>query len=411
MDYLLAWAKKYGTQVENVSIEHNPKSGYFFQASDDIKPHSSIVDCSYQTMLSYLDVALGITRSREPFPMSLGEGEEAVKPHIIGHFFLMQQYLLKSKSFWYPYIKLLPQPDEPEKLGIPILWPEEDQKFFVGTNLEPSIRIKAQMWMNDWIDGTAHIQDPREKNKYTYQLYQWAAFIFGSRSFRASLTIPEEQIMNSNLSPREKGLLLQRVREDQFSVLLPVLDLGNHNGVNGVEWYHNEGKRAFTLSNLNLIPKGSEVYNYYGDKPNNELLLGYGFVLPDAKHDVVNLKVTPSPPARTLRRAQACHRCPKLGQEEEEWVYPVRQISSDEDPGRALVIGAISHGLLDTLACMVATPREQKVLAALHNSCYESKFLETPAFLPRIRVQILLILNKKVDHEYARVGHYGSHLR
>jgi hypothetical protein len=54
--------------------------------------------------------------------------------------------------------------------------------------------------------------------EYSYELYQWAATIFGTRSFRASLTLPVEYCE------------LGHIKEDRFSFLLPILDIGNHNG-------------------------------------------------------------------------------------------------------------------------------------------------------------------------------------
>lgn len=407
---LLEWAKTNGTEMGDVSIESSPECGYFFQASKDIAPKSNIVSCSNKTMLSYLNVAFGARSNEYVFPMAINEVMDAAEPHIIGHFFLIQQYLLKDQSFWSPYIKLLPQPDESEKFGIPILWPEEDQRFLDGTNLEPAIKKRAQMWQNDWQEGISKIQDLDERKKYSFELYRWAASIFGSRSFRASLTVSENQINNSNLDPNEKDLLLEHVKLDKFSVLLPVLDLGNHNGVNEVYWHQEPAKKAFTLSNTKLIPKGSEVYNYYGDKSNSELLVAYGFTLPDAKHDVVNFKVTPSPTARSLCRAQTCHRIPNTCQGEEEFMFQVRLASSSKDANRLDVIRPFSHGLVDTMAFMVATPRENIFLARLANECYESKISDTPTFMPRNRIQVFFILKAKLESEIARIDSGSSTL-
>jgi hypothetical protein len=41
-------------------------------------------------------------------------------------------------------------------------------------------------------------------------------------------------------------------------------------------------------------PSGSEVYNNYGAKPNSELLLAYGFVIPDNPDDTIVLKIVGS---------------------------------------------------------------------------------------------------------------------
>jgi hypothetical protein len=302
VEELLLWANDLGTILHPaIRIYQDPATGLSFGAVEEIPPETKLVNCSYGVTLSYLNAVDAQHFSRRfgmAFPQSfvdvLGPGD----PNIIGHLFLMQQYLLREKSFWWPYIRLLPQPDAPS--SIPALWPEEDQRYLDGTNAEPAIKKRLGMWEEEWKKAVALLQDFQGVEQYTSSLYKWAASIFGSRSFRPSLTISE------SLVPDHVDL----VRKDKFSVLLPVMDIGNHNGINNVEWIIDPSSGIFILSNCHTLPRDAQIFNYYGNKSNSELLVGYGFTLtPTQKSDwdVVNLKLKPEVDALTLRRSQHCH--------------------------------------------------------------------------------------------------------
>lgn len=403
---LVTWARENGTEVGAVSIESSVESGLLLRATKDIQPGSKIVGCSYKTMLSYLNVALDSTSAEEVFPEKFVKALEIEDPNIIGYFFLVQQYLLGSKSFWWPYIQLLPQPDQPEKLGIPILWSEEDFEFLAGTNAEPPVRQRRRMWQDEWKKGFELLPNHSERENYTYDLYQWAAAIFGSRSFRASLTVPEDQIRNSIVSEEVKSLILEHVKVDRFSVLLPLLDLGNHNGVNEVEWSQDPTKGVFTLSNSTFIPKDSEVYNYYGHKSNSELLVAYGFTLPGLQHDVVNLKVTPGSDAMLLRRSQACHSIPEPSQAEKEFMYQVRSTSVQSKASQLPELQPFSHGLIDTMACMIANTRERQYIASHPDFCLDLGIDQLNGSMSRNYVQVMYILRAKLKSEIARIQNH-----
>jgi hypothetical protein len=409
---LLAWAKENGTEVGAVSIESSEESGLLLRATQDISPGSKIVSCSYSTMLSYLNVVSIPLSAPGAFPIEFVNNLEVDDPNIIGHFFLVQQYLLGADSFWWPYIRLLPQPDQPEKLGIPILWSNEDQQFLAGTNAEPPIKQRRQMWQQEWEKGVSLLHSYNEIEKYTYGLYQWAAAIFGSRSFRASLTVPEEEITIAKLHPENTNLILEHIRQDKFSVLLPVLDLGNHNGVNEVDWLPEPNRAVFTLSNRNFIAKGKEVYNYYGHKSNSELLTAYGFTLSGSEHDVVNLKVTPGHDALLLRRSQACHSIPEPNQPEKEFMFQVRSITTQPngDTEGLRELRPFSHGLIDTMACMVATEREKAYITSHSGVCFSDSLNKAMGPLPRNMIQVLYILQAKLQSEIVRIDKHGSNL-
>lgn len=71
------------------------------------------------------------------------------------------------------------------------------------------------------------------------------------------------------------------------SVDEPSLDCLNHSNVQTKYDYDVEGNNVFRLfpTGDNWYAKGTEAYNSYGRRPNDNLLLDYGFALLDNEWD------------------------------------------------------------------------------------------------------------------------------
>lgn len=166
---LIEWGQGHNTHLHpDVEIYTDIQTGLSFRATKNIPKESIIVNCPYELSLSYLNAIEESPFSRHsspPLPHRFIENLSKESPHIIGHFFLIQQYLLKEKSFWWPYIRTLPQPDEPEKLGTPIWWPEEDQAFLKGTNAEPAIKTQKQLLGENWKLGMQYLDSGGSDDK------------------------------------------------------------------------------------------------------------------------------------------------------------------------------------------------------------------------------------------------------
>jgi len=412
---LAGWAQEHGTSLApDVEVYQDPVTGLSFRARQNIPPGTKMVDCSFRTTLSYLntiELCSSFQTRSLPFPPEFIDCLNADDPNIIGHFFLMQQYLLGQESFWWPYIRLLPQPNSPESLGLPVWWPETDFEFLNGTNAEPPVKKRKALWEEEWKQGIALLGSGFEyHDKYTYHLYQWAASIFGSRSFRASLTIPPESISGSQKPYEVSPLILEHIRKDRFSVLLPLMDIGNHNGINQVDWSRDSVSGHFSLSNRDLITQGSQIYNFYGDKSNSELLVAYGFMLPGTERDAVNLRLTPSPDVVQLRRCQAFH-VVDLNQPEQEFMFNVR-ISKDEvRHGKGLSqLDMFSPGLVDTMSCMLANKRERRFLLANLTYSLEQDPDVFSTSMSRNMIFVLRILHDKLRYEVSRIEQCGRDL-
>ena len=430
---LLLWAKGQGTTLhESVQIYEDPITGLSFRAIEDISPETNLVRCSYGVSLSYLnavDAPHFPRHSGETFPQTLLDALKPEHPNIIGHLFLIQQYLLKEKSFWWPYIRLLPQPDAPSI--IPALWPEEDQRYLDGTNAEPAIKKRLSLWGDEWLKVVSLLSGFQEAKQYTFTLYKWAASVYGSRSFRPSLTILESFLPDH----------AAHVAKDKFSILFPVMDVGNHNGINNVNWNTIAEFHLFVLSSRGIIRRNEQIFNFYGNKSNSELLVAYGFTLLPTSHldrDVVDLKLKPRVDALTVRRSQSCHIIAHEPREEVSdprvffrRIIPIEYCNTisksfrcvwhllmivlaqsrftvkkriDRGDHRPQDLLPFSDGLVDLLVCMVANERERNYLLQHKDYCPESDSGIFGSPLSRAAFRALQILVAKLVSEQERIA-------
>ncbi|SMR48989.1 unnamed protein product [Zymoseptoria tritici ST99CH_1E4] len=136
---------------------------------------------------------------------------------------------------------------------------------------------------------------------YTWPLFKWAVTMFTSRFFLlACLASVRQQVLGclqgrpARPATNSTCRYVAGVAEDQdFPVLFPVIDIPNHSPAARVDWAFDPGRFSITIKDP--IPGGEEVYNNYGPKSNDELLLGYGFCIPDNLDDKVLLTLKPPP--------------------------------------------------------------------------------------------------------------------
>ena len=85
---------------------------------------------------------------------------------------------------------------------------------------------------------------------------------------------------------------------NSYPVLIPGVDSLNHARAQPVSWVVShtssaaESQGTISLVARTALDGGAEIFNNYGAKPNSELLLGYGFTLPDNPDDTIVLKIS-----------------------------------------------------------------------------------------------------------------------
>ncbi len=421
---LIDWARHHGAHIhEQVEVyddsEHgtslrvrsSQQSSHLASPSDQ-PPHgkqslpqkSRVVSCPFSLSLSFLNALdkfpdLQSHSARFPALFLL-----ALEPHIIGHFFLIQQYLNAATSHWGPYIRSLPQPEDSEKLGTPLYFAEADVAWIRGTDLEIAREQRQKTWKLDWERGR-HILDTSSgwekwQGKWTWDLYKWAATIFSSRSFISTL-IPEEiMAMPVTFGTRSFNGI--------FPVLFPLLDLANHSSAARVTWFTNVQSEPKDLSIIaeSEIPVGQQVFNNYAPKNNTELMLGYGFCIPG--NDEVSIAFKPlSEELRVIRELHIASRS-FHGPPAEQNVFHIRATpyahhASDRRPPEFTFF---EEGCVNALSLLVANRRELDNMIKYPSGCPE--IFSSP--LSRNALNVMSALLEKLEATLDRIALAGEGL-
>lgn len=168
------------------------------------------------------------------------------------HIFLMVYLLWDRKlhgesSFFAPYYNILPG----SLRNMPIFWTDDELRRLAGSHLLAQIADRAAAIRDDYesIAGIA----PDLAAVATLDEFRWARMIVCSRNF---------------------GLLVDGRRT---SALVPHADMLNHLRPRETKWTFCEETQAFTITTLQAIGRGAQVYDSYGQKCNHRFLLNYGF--------------------------------------------------------------------------------------------------------------------------------------
>lgn len=276
VDALVRWATEHGAALHpSVEVYSDAATGLSLRvkpaAGKPLAPYEPVVSLPTRLTLSYLD-ALADDSPTRLHP----ELVAAAPPHVVGRLFLAKELLRCRDSFWWPYIEALPQPDDIAAWALPPFWPPEEAELLDGTNLEVGIeKIRGDVQRE--IDQVRELlaRHPCADEALSTALaspaiYRWAYCVFSSRSFRPSLVLSDA---------RREGLPAG-VSMDDFSVLLPLFDVGNHDMTTDIRWDLDDAGRRCELKVGRAHGPGEQIFNNYSMKTNAELLLGYGFMIP-----------------------------------------------------------------------------------------------------------------------------------
>ncbi|KAG5920514.1 hypothetical protein E4U61_007783 [Claviceps capensis] len=279
---LVDWAVSLGATLHpSVEVYDDAQTGLSFRvkpsAPHPVQAFEPIVQLPATLSLSYLDAVAQQKEQQDDAPFA-EEVLTSTPPHVVGRLFLVREYLRGRSSFWWPYIQALPQPGLKDRhsWALPPFWDADEAELLDGTNVEVGIAKVRQDVQSEFAHArkllsACAVRDPILDEGLTTDLYQWAYCIFASRSFRPSLVL---------LDARHKALLPAGVAMDDFSVLLPLMDVGNHDMTVNVRWELDHDAEQCSLRVGKEHQPGEQVFNNYGLKTNAELLLGYGFMVP-----------------------------------------------------------------------------------------------------------------------------------
>lgn len=166
------------------------------------------------------------------------------------HIFLMLFMLIDRQnptSFFKPYYDILPSTLH----NMPIFWTEEELGYLQGSYLLTQIDERKLAIDHDY-QNICRIA-PEFADVCTVEEFAWARMCVCSRNF---------------------GLIVHGLRT---AALVPYADMLNHYRPRETKWEFEDSRNAFTITSLQQLQTGAQVYDSYGQKCNHRFLLNYGF--------------------------------------------------------------------------------------------------------------------------------------
>lgn len=243
---------------------------------------------------------------------------------------------------FYDYLTSLPQ-----RFDDPLWWSPLELAELTATNLAAGVEFKRS-WLRASYDAlfpALHDSHPAlfSRDVFTWERFLWAHSCFSSRGFPHTLSVPPGQASEaasaavdgavSALDYDAPEAVAAAHGSGPVGCMLPVLDILNHRYRTPVSWVRGpsaadggasagdsgappSGSSAAASGAVGAgapghvsfvagapIPAGAEVFNNYGPKSNEELLLSFGFVLPDNRQDTLALRFGAPPALQPLLAA------------------------------------------------------------------------------------------------------------
>ncbi|GAA5835729.1 hypothetical protein JCM11251_007411 [Rhodosporidiobolus azoricus] len=183
------------------------------------------------------------------------------------------------------YVDNLPSSDS---MRTTLYFSPAERELLRGSNLFGATEDRERGWKEEWEEVQGWTSDEEVRKELTWERWLWACTILSSRAFPSSL--------------------IDGDKENSTPVLFPGIDMLNHRPTAKLTWSSDvhvetvgsgedgkKGKGSLTIVPDEDTPADEQVFNTYGAKSNEELLLGYGFVLPSNPADFVALKLALPP--------------------------------------------------------------------------------------------------------------------
>ncbi|KAJ5815156.1 hypothetical protein N7474_006933 [Penicillium riverlandense] len=356
---LIDWVRSHGGSIsDSVQVSQDSTRGVHLQVKadwpDPIPKETRVISTPVGITLSYFNAIDHQHQSSSNEILFSSDGLvfprafiDAVGREETTIFFLMGQFLRGESSFWFPYLRTLPQPGQ---LTTPLFFGEEDVDWIQGTGIPDASVQRFRLWEGRFDASIAKLEEVEFENvdSYTWELYLWASTIISSRAF--SSKVLAGAVPDGNLSDG-----------DGVSVLLPLVDLPNHRPLAKVEW--RAGEEDVGLLVLEEIAPGQEIFNNYGPRNNEQLLMNYGFCLANNPTDyrIVKLGVLDNSPLTEAKDRQR-QLYPELATTTEEpyYIFSILYPLLARDTPMEHTI--VSPALFNALTVMEGNPREHAMI-------------------------------------------------
>lgn len=194
-----------------------------------------------------------------------------------------EKYVLGDKSYYKPYIDVLPEVNE---VNPTFTWSDEDLSFLKGSpvvaatkSLQMKLRREYDSLLGDGKDNGLIAKYPNRfpKEHYTFENWIWAFTMLFSRAIR-----------------------LRSLQQGEALAMVPYADLINHSPYSMAfidarmegDWLFKTGQEEIILYADRGYRRMEQIYISYGQKSNADLLLLYGFAVERNPYNSVDVTVS-----------------------------------------------------------------------------------------------------------------------
>jgi hypothetical protein len=316
---------EHNIDLSKLELRQSELEGLGVFAAQDLEPGEPLFDipqsCCIYPELVFADRQLG--KSMTALASKAGQGIDVVSLAT----YLAREKMLGKESRFQPFVEVCPW----DSLH-PLLWTEAELDLLEGTYAYDEIDELLEQ-----VEVATELFEPVLNPKGWKQLFQAIEtenmdsddFAFLMRGAFASVI---SRNFDSNIGVSAKA------EQREPRVIIPLLDIFNHHplsptisfdAISGFEVQQDEESRSFpvTVAKAAKIAKGQELFNYYGTKPNWDMLTTYGFISSNPACQDTTLSTT-LPPADPLY-SEKKEALAKLGVKADGQIWDVRTGQED----------------------------------------------------------------------------------
>ncbi|KDR84012.1 hypothetical protein GALMADRAFT_56376 [Galerina marginata CBS 339.88] len=278
-------------------------SGSHIVTTDDLEKDFTVVSCPFRLVISQAlakRAVMNILGGLEDLKNVQWSERQWICTYISLHWIVGPEENMDYLAH-FEYINTLPTA---EKLRTPLHFFASELQLFKGTNIYGATGDRERDWKFEWNQCCSVV---RQSNHLWGELFTWLVYLeyyflhwcsYNQRDkYLTSATYLSSRAFPSSLLADTPSLVRTPSTEP---VLIPGVDSLNHARGQPVSWFVTYPTSTVATScqepKISLVlhssaVKGQELFNNYGPKPNSELILGYGFSIPNNPDDTIVLKV------------------------------------------------------------------------------------------------------------------------
>jgi len=277
-DAMIKWLKDGGAQFPKLYLQYYGEDWRGVHALCRI-PNDEII---LYVPLKYI-MTSEVAKASEIGKKIIASGIELRSTHSYLASYLLQEKHKGKKSFWEPYIRILPE----KYANMPIFFSDK----MLATWLTGSMTLQK---IADRIDSLRREYEALRRaipefGKFTLWEFMWARIAVITRIF---------------------GLVIEGNKTDG---LVPYADMLNHKKPSELgggkdtcetKWTYDDSRGGFIIQTLRPIQRGDQVFDSYGRKCNSRFFVNYGFALDDNHEDneaVIRVQLPPNDPHYHLK--------------------------------------------------------------------------------------------------------------